>query len=147
MDVFVWSTIVLGVWAAVGPLVGVRYGHDLGKRWQKEHWISDNKKQEYRELLGVLTDSFSTIIQFARTPKQTVLFTNDETQKRHAAEIAALAAIQNRLFIANEIRKLNLLDRWVSATRSFEDNRDRAKFSDAFASISSDLRQQALKDI
>jgi len=61
MDGFVWSTIILGVWAAIGPLVGVRYGHDLAKRWQKEHWISDNKKQEYRELLGILTASFGAI--------------------------------------------------------------------------------------
>jgi len=144
MDVFVWSTIVLTVWAAVGPLVGVGYGHVLTKRWQKEHWIADNKKQEYRELLGILTNSFSIIVQFG-VPN--VLFSGDEIQKRHAAEMAVLAALRNRLFIANEIRDLKLFDRWSAATKSFEDDRDVLKFSAAFGSIGKDLHEKALKDI
>jgi len=29
MNFFMWSTIILGIWAALGPLVGVRYGNEL----------------------------------------------------------------------------------------------------------------------
>ncbi len=45
IDTFVWSTIILAVWGAVGPLVGVRYGQKLAKRWQREQWIRENRKE------------------------------------------------------------------------------------------------------
>jgi len=45
------------VWAAVGPLVGVWIGAVLAKRWQREQWIADNKRAEYRKLLTTLTRS------------------------------------------------------------------------------------------
>ena len=32
MDILVGSTIILGIWAAVGRLVGVRYGSELSIR-------------------------------------------------------------------------------------------------------------------
>jgi hypothetical protein len=64
---FVLSTIILGVWAPLGPLVGIRYGHELSKRLQREHWLRDNEKQEYREVLRVLTSSFATIVRCGST--------------------------------------------------------------------------------
>ncbi|HTA21927.1 MAG TPA: hypothetical protein VK763_00215 [Terriglobales bacterium] len=54
MDAFIVSTIVLGIWAALGPLTGIFIGHWLTKRWQREQWIADNQKEEYRRLLAGL---------------------------------------------------------------------------------------------
>ncbi|MFL6312589.1 MAG: hypothetical protein ACJ71W_10820 [Terriglobales bacterium] len=42
------------VWAAVGPLIGVRYGQELARRNQKTQWAADSKKKEFKELLSVL---------------------------------------------------------------------------------------------
>jgi len=45
MDFFVGSTIVLGVWAAVGPLVGVRYGDELSQRAKRRQWLADERTE------------------------------------------------------------------------------------------------------
>jgi hypothetical protein len=56
MDYFVWATIFLTVWAAIGPLVGIRYGQELAKRWQREHWIAEHKRREFGEILSAFLD-------------------------------------------------------------------------------------------
>jgi hypothetical protein len=64
MDVFVWSTIFLGIWGLVSPFVGIRYGQDLARRWQKEHWTNDNARQECRELISTLTRAFTLMLKY-----------------------------------------------------------------------------------
>ena len=54
MDPFVISTIILGIWGALAPLIGIFIGHWLTKRWQREQWIADNQKEEYRRVLAGL---------------------------------------------------------------------------------------------
>ncbi len=144
MDFFVWATIILGIWAALGPLVGVYYGHVLSKRWQKEHWITENKKQEYREVLSTLTEAFSKIVLYGSPGVATG---PEEQRARNGAESAALAALRDRLFIANELSEFKALDRWLEATRDFDNKHDVTQFSQRFRSLSSEIRQAGLRYI
>jgi hypothetical protein len=49
-------------WSAVGPLVGVLIGAYLATRNERKHWIRDNERLEFRELLSTMARSFSTIV-------------------------------------------------------------------------------------
>jgi hypothetical protein len=54
MDPFVISTIILGIWGALAPLIGIFVGHWLTKSWQRRQWLADNQKEEYRRILAGL---------------------------------------------------------------------------------------------
>jgi hypothetical protein len=108
---------LLTVWAAVGPLVGVLLGGYLAMRVQKRHWVLDNQKEEYRELLSTLTESFNVILDF-HTPM--VAHGSEEQRAAHAAHLRALAVIGDRLFISEEVKKIDLLNRWRAAVHEIE---------------------------
>jgi hypothetical protein len=63
--------INLAIWVAVGPLVGVRYGQELAKRWQREQWIRENRNEECRELLQ--TQFMSNLSSSIRTMNRNFL--------------------------------------------------------------------------
>jgi len=114
MDFFVLSTIVLGVWAAVGPLVGVRYGNELSQRSTRRQWLADERTKEWRELLGTLTKSLATIVRCS-VAERTFEVRNEEL----VATVAATEVLTNRLFIAQEVRRRQLLARWSEAVAAF----------------------------
>lgn len=51
-----------GAWAVLGPLLGVFIGAYIANRNQRKHWVAENKKQEYRELLSMLVEASSRMI-------------------------------------------------------------------------------------
>lgn len=114
MNFFVWSTIILGVWAAVGPLLGVRYGHELAKQSQKEHWINDNAKEEYRELLGALVEDANISISNRSLGRETAV---EEDSAEERSNHVLYGIIHTRLFIRDFIEKERIKERWEAAFR------------------------------
>lgn len=55
-------TIASAVWAVVAPLVGIFLGHYLTRSWQREQWLRDCRKEEFRELLTTFTRSYATLV-------------------------------------------------------------------------------------
>jgi hypothetical protein len=124
--------------------VGIRYGHELSKRLQSEHWVRDNEKQEYREVLGVLTSSFATIV---RCGSAAVVIGAEEMRARNQAEQAALETLRDRLFIADKLKEINAFDRWLEATRDFDNDKEEKKFALRFGNIIFDIRSAALHGV
>jgi hypothetical protein len=127
MDFFVGSTIVLGIWAAVGPLVGVRYGDELSRRSQRKQWLLDNKKEEFRELIGVFMKDINAV-------------TPDNTNLGYVIEV-----IYNRLFIAEEIKQINLQSRWMDILLTYAVDKDRDTFGAAALALHKELLALALR--
>ena len=143
MDFFVVSTIILGVWAAVGPLVGVRYGDELSQRATRRQWLADERTKEWRELLGTLTSSMTTIIQCRQGERTTEMRKEDLR-----ASVAAGEVLSNRLFIAKEVRRRQLQDRWREAVESFEKDGDPGAFGTKFGGdIRFQIEEGAREDI
>lgn len=136
--------LLLGMWAVVGPLIGVMLGSYLSMRMQRSHWVVDNKKEEYRELLSALTLAFTDIVAFhnpmvAHTPEQQRAYA--ETERK------ALIVIRDRLFIANEVKEMDLLKRWNKATRDFDNNGDNTAFAESFGEITRSITSAAMQII
>lgn len=130
-DFFVWSTIILGIWAALGPLFGVRYGQELAKKWQKQQWISENRKQECRELLNAMAADYhaKNLASGRGTPE-------DHARSTEAA-VNLLNTFKSRIFIADEIARLKMYDRWSKSAGnvhvSIEERRK--AFDELFAEV------------
>ena len=97
VDIFVWPTIILAIWGAVGPLVGVVYGQHLAKRWQKEQWIRENRKQECRELLDAIYEQ-----AVARKGS------HDED----VTQFKLTRTFISRIFMADDLERLKTQQRW-----------------------------------
>jgi hypothetical protein len=145
MELFVWSTIILSVWGAVGPVVGIFIGHRLTRDWQKKQWILDNKKEEYRDVIHTLSSALTTLMQCnVRNSGDT----NDVVVKaKVAAENLTLEVLGNRLFIADELERIGAYDKWVSLLNDLDKTRNDKAFAKGFSSLLTSIRQAALESI
>jgi hypothetical protein len=112
MDPFVISTIILGIWGAVGPLVGIFVGHWLTKRWQREQWIADNQRDEYRKLLAGLNRLNMTL------SSGHVHGTENPEELQRAMEDISVAS-NTSLFITDFLAESNVLGNILMASRAF----------------------------
>jgi hypothetical protein len=141
---FVWSTIILAIWSALGPIFGVWYGHRMQSSWQKRQWVTESKLKEYQELLGALTNSFSTIISLRANA---VVLGPEDQRQLGEAEQAALEVLRNRVFLFPILEKKNILNLWIQATRDYDNGLDVDLFSKRFGTISRLIREAALQDM
>jgi len=133
-----------GVVATIlGGLLGLMLGHFLTRSWQLQQWKLENRKAEYRELLSKLSAAFTAALHYGCW--------SDTAGREESVKIenAVTSCIRDRIFIADEIRDCNLLNRWTTALSRFDHNLNResqARFIRDFEEIRSDLVRIALKD-
>lgn len=137
-------TTFLSIWAAVGPLIGVLLGGYLTMRVQRNHWKLDNKKEEYRELIGTLTQSFNVIMDF-HAPM--VGHGPEEQRAAHGAHLKALAVLGDRLFIADEIKRLDLRNRWNKVAHEIEAGGHSQAFARGVVEIMDDITASAKQTV
>jgi hypothetical protein len=132
------------VWAVAGPLVGVLVGAWLATRNQKRQWFLDNKRGEYRELLDTLADCGSKFAIIYGHKSSLV----EGSEIKIAGEAARNSAnvIFSRLFIAQEMQELGMMDRWTKAVSLLQETRDGPRFAVTLDGIMDDIRKAALKD-
>lgn len=135
---------VRNAWAAIGPLVGILLGARLARRSQRDQWIADNRKSEYRELLTALTKAFTGIVQL-RAPG--VALGPQEQKALSDLEAQSFVAIRDRIFIAKEIENLKLLARWSQALRQYDNTLDVAAFAEASRLITATLKESAASHV
>jgi hypothetical protein len=131
-------------WAALGPLIGVFVGAYLTGRRQRRDWLADSKKEEYRELVGILSEGLSMYIQ--QYAVQTIRSGEDEG-RLHEMLGRILVVMRSRLFIKKIVNSLNVAKRWNDLTRSFEDNHDSDTFSRGVGKLLDDILEAAMKDM
>jgi hypothetical protein len=123
MDPFVILTIILGIWGALAPLTGIFIGHWLTKCWQREQWIADNQKEEYRRVLAGLNRLNMVLAQ------QHLDRNVDEQEIKQATEEITIA-LNTSLFITDFLEESKVADDVLKALRkrgqggSFEDYYD-----------------------
>jgi uncharacterized membrane-anchored protein YjiN (DUF445 family) len=135
-------SVWLSIWAAVGPLIGVMLGSYLTVRGQRRQWIADNKKQEYSELLTTLSRTVGEVITYhtppvAHPPHDQLVY--DESIKK------AATVIIDRIFIAREVQRMELVKRWREALTDLENNDDLAEFANRFHGMLQDITEHAMR--
>lgn len=143
MDFFVWSTIILGIWSAIGPLVGVRYGQDLARRNQRTQWILDNHRVEWKELINAIDATFTQYIEYRNTSVKGP----EEHAMVQEAERRFLVTVRDRLFIAEEVEALKVYERFIKAIRTFETRWGVNEFAEEYGAIKKDVLAAARKNL
>lgn len=128
----------------MSPFVGIRYGTELSRRAQKDHWIADNQKEEYREVLAAITNAYIVVV---RNSAPMVAYGPKEQREREDAERRSLEAIRNRLFIATDLEREKIPDLWSRALHDMDHNPDIKEFKRRFEEIEALIRKLASKSI
>ena len=135
----------LNVWAIAGPFVGILLGSWLTTRNQRRHWLLDNKRSEYRELLTTIADSGSKLLVFwGRNP---VVASGEEQFTIGETARQSVDVIYNRLFIADEVKKLDVLKRWEATIDGLRKSHNVDAFGKLMDQIMDDIRRAALTDL
>jgi hypothetical protein len=148
MDIFVWATVILAIWAAVGPLVGIYIGHHLLRSQQRRQWLADNRIQEWREVITTLNKSLVLIVQFDSARD---LSTVEEKKAAMPAVLdaraVALSVLNNRIFIAKEVRHHKMFDKWKKAVDEFDGDHDAGKFGTLLGELTHLIGEEAKTDM
>ncbi len=105
----VWGLIGAGI-GILGSLSGVYLTSRLTRSWQRAQWVADNKKAEYRELLSTIARTERLIREMHSAGVQAA----EERRVVWEAGNETWRIIQDRIFIADRVKKLQVLSRWAS---------------------------------
>jgi hypothetical protein len=106
------------VWAALGPLAGILIGHVLTRSWQREQWLLDCRKEEFRELISALTAATVEFLVF-HTSKGTT--TPQPMDVWLDAQKLAYRVIRDRIYIADEVERINVSDRYLKIAKDMRE--------------------------
>lgn len=104
-----WLTVFLAIWAALGPFAGVLIGAYLTRRSQREQWVADNKRQEFKSLLRAMTRLNSQVVKLGRMPSE-----EDETGDAESVVMVA----ETSLFISDFLRKSKVIGQLLEALKA-----------------------------
>jgi hypothetical protein len=71
----------------------------------------------------------------------------EEKRAAHAARLKAIAVIGDRLFIADEVKKIDVLTRWRKAVHEIETGRNSPVFAESVGEILADIVTSAKRGI
>jgi hypothetical protein len=127
---------IKGIWTAIGPLLGVFVGALLARSWDKKKWMDDNRKEESRELLAALSNSFTTMLDLYghMRPQST-----EDQDKLADAKASFFRTVHDRMFIASDVRELELETTWLQALNNYKENFDVDKLAKVYDTISRDI--------
>ena len=135
-----FGTVATVMFPAITGFIGVLVGVYAANRNQRKLWIADNKRSEYRKLLTTLAKTFNGLVRIHAY--SAALGSRDQRMDVNL-RVQANVVLLDRLFIADEVKTLNLVKRWSQALREYDDNRNHNAFAGAFGRISQDIRKAA----
>jgi hypothetical protein len=111
-------TLFYGIWSALGPLAGILIGYFLTRSWQREQWMRDRKKEEYRELLTGLATSMIDLQDYG---------ISDES--RNGFKLAG-RIIADRIFIRDDVNALDVGNIYFDAIEDLGNDGDTNRFGE-----------------
>jgi hypothetical protein len=111
-----WSSLIGGL--GIGSLIGGLVQQYFSAKQRHREWVKDNRKQEWRELIAVLSQSVHRILQNTPDLRFDGIVAIDGKQEKQLLEaylesdLEARRIIEDRLFISNRVQSENVLERW-----------------------------------
>jgi hypothetical protein len=147
-----WNAIISlagSLWRALGPLitggVGLYIGAKLSRSSERKKWLSDHRATECREVLEAMALTIHFLFAAQRN-KEFNLPDNGDSQRVNEAYLKCLAIMQYRIFIARDVKKLDLRERWVRIVRDYTENRQHKVCQEAYEELQETIVRMALEE-
>jgi hypothetical protein len=142
MNWSIFAEYVKSIWAVAGPLLGVLVGAYIANRNQRTHWISDNKKEEYRELLAAMSKTIAAYMNAKLSGNDIVAWHNANPQIR----MSLAEVMESRIFIGSVVKRLDLDNRFFTALHAPSENK-LGEFFTQCDLLCAELLEAAFKDL
>ena len=120
-------------------------GQYYTRKSQRDQWLLDNKKREYRELLDALSAAHLYLMTNIAIDKDGFAL---ERHRPGPPEIEGYRIMRVRIFIANEVKDQGLTKIWESAAASFDGQViPISKVTEAYREVHDTIVQLALKSL
>jgi hypothetical protein len=116
-----WVTVGLLIWGVIGPFVGLLIGHFLSVSSQRNHWIADNAKEEYRELLSALFDAGNMAVLHRSLGREA---TFEEVSAEERSDHHLYMVLHTRLFIRDFVENEKIMERWSKCFAEYGESQD-----------------------
>lgn len=124
-------TLIVAGLGIAGSLSGVILGQRMSRSWQREQWMLDRRVEEFRELLDALSDDFrSSMMLYAGS-----VLDPDMQRQLVESHSTAMRLIRSRIFVFDEVVKLDLEMQWTSAINHHRKTLDLETLSAIFTDI------------
>ncbi len=123
------ATALVGI---ASMIIGIILTHILSRYGQANQWTLEQKRLEGRELIGALTEHYDAIMYYlAPSVAKNVAVNPDAQSQLDDARRKALRALRDRIYLASDVKKGNILKRWIEAFHAFKEGDD-SETVDAF---------------
>lgn len=132
-----WFALAVAGIGVVGSLSGVLIGQRISQSWLREQWVLDRRTEEFRQLLDGLANSL-----WASLMMYTGAVLDAEKQRDIIeAQANAMRVIRSRIFVIEEVVRLNIELRWGTALNRHRQDLDIEKLATVF----NELRMEIVK--
>jgi hypothetical protein len=125
-------SLIIAIVGIAGTLGGVVIGQRMSRKSQREQWLLDSTKQEYRELLSAFSTAYMSL---QRLYEPGSVSSEQDQRQCSAVELDSYRVLRDRLYTAVELEREDIRRRWAEALVNFKDTKDARKFADRFSSI------------
>jgi hypothetical protein len=110
---FLKSTVPL-----IGVFGGLFVGAILTRSAERKKWLNDCRKDEFKELLTTLTGaSMALISEYDGGRAARIYFRPEDVWEPHDSYMKSLRVLKDRIFIADDLEKLKVFERWTEAMK------------------------------
>lgn len=121
-------TLIVAALGIVGTLGGIIVGHFLTRSWQREQWLLDCRKQEFKEVASAM--SHFTIEHLSYVTSQGTALA--QPKQAYVDSMKAVSCVlADRIFIASDLesakipsRFLQIMEKFIEAGEEFDDPAD-----------------------
>jgi hypothetical protein len=136
-------TLVVAVAGIFGTLGSGIVAQRMARKSARQQWLIDSRKEEFRELITTLTQSFLTISARLRPM---VPIDGPEQRELETARWNSFRVIHDRLYIKADVKRLDILGLWTPALLLHERHLNVEEFANRFEKMSNSIVEAAVKE-
>ena len=138
-----WHEILTPILAFAGiggTLAGVYIGQRMSQKWQREQWILDNRKEEFRALL----DALSEALRAEMTMYAGVALGGEQERAIVETHSNTMRVIRSRIFAADLVNGLQFETRWAEALKAHQFSLDVGPLAATYSKLRTEIIKAAL---
>jgi hypothetical protein len=139
----IWQGILTSILALAGiggTLGGVYIGQRMSQKWQREQWVLDNRKEEFRMLVDALSDS----LRIETTKYSGMVLSGEQERAIVETHSNTMRVIRSRIFVADVVEQCRLDERWVEALKAHQVSFDIAPLAAVYSTLRAEIIRAAL---
>jgi hypothetical protein len=136
MQAILTTTVFSLAAGIIGALVGAFTVHRLTRSREFESWSRDARLKEWRELLETMTNAYMTLLTLSHSQVLASRTIEDGVvTEKHDVLAEVDITLATRIFISDDVEKLDLRMKWAALVTHFVGTLNRAIFKSEFQAV------------